>query len=694
MDARDRDSILPDLASADDELRRLAVERLGLLPAAEAIPLLVARLGDESWRVRKAAVERLAASGDPLWAGALLVGALGDGENPGRRNAALEALVRCGSSVLPALLAATSSPDPDVRKQVVDALTGIADPGTAARLGELLSDPDANVRSAAADALGAIGRPESAAALLRSVSEESERLVRLSALRALARMERAVDAAALGSALGDSLLRPAALALLGWSDDPEAPELLLKGLATGSRAGGEAAMEALLRLVARLGPTEGDRLAARARETALAAPELVARAVARLEAADLPTRLTLVQFLGLLRSEQVVLPLLRAGRDEALCEVVLATLQSFGPLAEDVLDARFAGLDADERVLACELFGRGATVGARRRLLQALVEPDGLLRAAAARALGRRRDPEALEALVRRFEEEAAEEADGDGEELELLADAIAAIAGRESGRGEDIARRAARLLAERLPEASEAYRSAAARVLGRLGDGEEAGGLGLLLSDPSPGVRRAAVEGLARLARDVLPEPLRLACADEAPAVRIAAAAALARSSDARVLDDLERLAGDEDAAVRGAALRAVGALHSDGEEALARRIALLERGAAEGGPGAMAALEALRGLGDPRAVGVAGRLLGADAPELVRAAAACLGSVGEGHDLELLIPLLGHASWAVRAEAIRVLAERRVRKAVPALLRRLEVEQDDFVRQALLGALERLER
>ena len=65
MDARDRDSILQDLASADDELRRLAVERLGLLPAAESIPHLVARLGDESWRVRKAAVERLAASADP-----------------------------------------------------------------------------------------------------------------------------------------------------------------------------------------------------------------------------------------------------------------------------------------------------------------------------------------------------------------------------------------------------------------------------------------------------------------------------------------------------------------------------------------------------------------------------------------------------------------------------------------------------
>jgi HEAT repeat protein len=248
-------------------------------------------------------------------------------------------------------------------------------------------------------------------------------------------------------------------------------------------------------------------------------------------------------------------------------------------------------------------------------------------------------------------------------------------------------------MLAARLAEASEAYRSAAARVLGRLGDAEEGGGLGLLLSDPSPGVRRAAVEGLARLGRDVLPEPLRLALADEAPSVRIAAAAALSRSADPRALGDLERLAGDEDAAVRAAALRAAGALQPRSEEAQERRVSLLERGAAEGGPAAMAALEALRALAEPRAVGVAARMLESDAPELVRAAVACLGRVGEGADLERLIPLLGYESWAVRAEAIRVLAERGVQRALPSLLRRLEAERDEFVREALLVALERLE-
>jgi len=690
MEARERESIQRDLASADDELRRLAVERLALLPAEEAIPELVARLGDPSWRVRKAAVERLAASPEPRLACDSLLAALADGENPGRRNAALEALIRFGRAAVGALLAASASADADVRKQAVDALAGIADPASAARLSELLADPDANVRGAAADALGAIGRPESAALLLRAVAEDPERLVRLSALRALARMEQPVTAAELGAAFEDSLLRPAALALLGWSDDAAAASLLLKAFATGPRSASESAMQALLRLAGRLPGADAERLAERMRESALAAPEAVGRAVARLDGADLPTRLTLVQFLGLLRSASVVLPLLRAGRDEALSELVLSTLQTFGPAAEAVLDAGFDGLDADERVLACEVFGRGVSPGGRRRLLEALVQPDPLLRASAVRALARRREPEALDALVRRFELEAAEEEDAAGEELELLAEAILAIA--SPGGGE--ARRAGRLLSERLPEASEAYRSAAARVLGQLGGRENAEGLALLFSDPSAAVRRAAVEGLARLGEGTLPEALHLACADEAPSVRIAAAGALGRAADPRALEDLERLAGDEDAAVRGAALRAAGALEPHGAESAARRLALLERGVEEGGPVAIAALEVLRALGDPRGAGAARRGLDADAPELVRAAVACLGRLGEPHDLEQLLPLLDHASWAVRAEVIRVVAERGVRRALPALLRRLDQERDEFVREAMLSALERLER
>jgi len=81
FDDRDRASVLRDLTDEDEEVRRLAVERVAALPIDEAIPHLVERIGDTSWRVRKAAVARLVAgSGTTQVVDALIV-ALGDGRS-------------------------------------------------------------------------------------------------------------------------------------------------------------------------------------------------------------------------------------------------------------------------------------------------------------------------------------------------------------------------------------------------------------------------------------------------------------------------------------------------------------------------------------------------------------------------------------------------------------------------------------
>ena len=54
-------SIDDDLRSHDDEVRRLAVERVSELPEVDALPRVSAALGDASWRVRKAAIARVLA---------------------------------------------------------------------------------------------------------------------------------------------------------------------------------------------------------------------------------------------------------------------------------------------------------------------------------------------------------------------------------------------------------------------------------------------------------------------------------------------------------------------------------------------------------------------------------------------------------------------------------------------------------
>ena len=158
-------------------------------------------------------------------------------------------------------------------------------------------------------------------------------------------------------------------------------------------------------------------------------------------------------------------------------------------------------------------------------------------------------------------------------------------------------------------------------------------------------------------------------------------------------MLDDLKRLAEDEDPRVRAAAVRSIGVRFGRSEDPELRTSALERLTGAFGDDVlvALAALEALREIGGPEA-GAAVALLERSEPEVVREAIGCIAS----HDvaaMDVLLPLVSHSDWSVRAEAIQALSDRRVARAVPSILRRLETEQDEFVRDVILRALKQLE-
>jgi HEAT repeat protein len=213
-------------------------------------------------------------------------------------------------------------------------------------------------------------------------------------------------------------------------------------------------------------------------------------------------------------------------------------------------------------------------------------------------------------------------------------------------------------------------------------------------MKDASSSVRRASVEALARLEPGTAAEPLRLALADESPMVRIAAARALGASENIEVVDDLRRLADDEDSGVRAAAVRSVAFRFSQSstDRSRSEMLQVIDAALADEPPVALSALEALCEVGGAaaeRAVGILER----PEPELVRAAIRCVGLHSDSDGLEALFPLIGHPDWSVRAEAIQTVSDRRLIQAVPSILRRLDLEQDDFVRDVTLSALKRLE-
>ena len=690
----ERDALLEHLESANEEVRRLAVEQLLTLPAAESVPALTERLGDAAWRVRKAAIERIVACRDDALVQSGLLRALADGENPGRRNAAFEALVLLGVRVTKALVEAVSSPDVDVRKLAIDAMAAIADPSTRDVLIAALDDVDANVRAAAADALGGVGGVTAVGRLLRSATQPTEvPLVRLAALRSLERLEASVGVDSLAEALAHPQLRPAALELLGHSTDPSALVVLEKGLASGARSIRESAICALLRQLARQDGAEADALCARIRTLGQSDEMLVTRCCDGLEGEDLGRRIVLVQFLGLVADERAVLPMLQAGRDEALREPVDATLETLGSITVTALRRVWGVLGIDLEMRACAILGTIGGAGAEELLVTTLASSrsPAAVRAALALAEGAyaRRLPELvarLEAAVRETESERADE-------VELLMDAVVRLSERSAASGMDVHVQLVEVLASRLGGAPEAMRVAVARVLGRVGRARDADLIEYLSRDASPLVRRAAVEALVRLDGERMRSALRRALGDESSRVRIAAAGVRAGQGSREALDDLERLADDRDPRVAAAALRAAGAVLSRGGEAAQQECGWLVGAVGREPLVALAALDSFTKIGGALAVRTAVDALVHPESEVVRAAIACLARHGEGDSLTPLVALVTHPDWPVRAEAVEVLSARRVRRALPALLRRLECEDDAFVRDAVLMAARRLE-
>ncbi len=695
-DDPDRESVLEDLASSNEEVRRLAVERADFFDLEQIFPRLIERLGDSDWRVRKAAVRRVVAHPDAEEVARRLLDALADGENPGRRNAAVEALVELGERALPSLIASCAVEDADVRKFVVDALAGVGSIHSVDVLVQRLEDVDANVRAAAADALGAVGGAVAREALrATAVQGDEDALVRFSALHALDTLEEPLRSDELATVLSDPVLGPAGLALLGRCDDPGALDALLKGLASGIRAARESSMRAILRLVAQ---RDGAEVAAvRERLAALvdSEPVIASSAIERLADSDLGTQLALVQFLALVGSREAVIPILEAGRDEALAPVAIGALEEIGAEVPSAIDAAWGELDIERRCAACEVLGR---VGGKRslaRLLAVLEDPDPSLRTAAARALSTLGAESALAPLVRRLQHVESEESYEGEEETDAIAEAIVSLAGAsEEGAEAPLTGQAVELLAAALNGASNAARLSIARVLGAIARDRDAELVAMLLKDPSPEVRCAAVDAVARLEADRTPEPLHLAIADEAPGVRVAAARALGVSRHETVFDDLQRLADDEDSRVRAEAVGAIGRRFASDADPRVRVAALAElnRACEDEAPVALAVVESAYETGGDSLAYVT-PLLSRSEPEIVIGTVRCLGAHAPDTELEALLPLVSHADWSVRAEAVETLGVRGFRRAVPTILRRMETEQDDFVRSVTLNALQKLE-
>jgi HEAT repeat protein len=655
------------LFSPDEETRRLAVADLCDYPVTEIKESLFRALGDESWRVRKEAVELISSISASADMTEELIGLLRSQDNAGLRNAAVEILVRQGANAVSVLHSYVNDDDHDVRKFIIDIMGSIGDASFVPDLIHALDDPDANVRSAAVENLGKIGDTRALEPLLNSL-EKADEWLQYTILEALGRIGAPVPVSCIAPLAGRELLKKAVYECLGVVGNVEVVPVLLEGLGEKSKNARRSAVCALEKIRQKLpGAIVEDAVDSRLR--ALKDSPVVDLLLDCLSSSDTSVRKAVVRVLGIIGDERAAGALLRGCGDDRLRSCCLQAFKTIGGIVTPFLETEFPSADEAERRIIVYLCGEMELKGCGSLLKQGLVDPAPTVRKEAAIACGKLGLAElipGIAVLLDDFDEDVRE-------------GAIIALARLAQHDRKGVARVAGALASADDPD----KRRNSAHLFGALHETDE---LSLLMKDVDVAVRKTAVSALADLKDKSSIGHLLMALVDEDPEVRIASASALGEMAGEKAIDSLLFLLKDEDMWVRCAALKSLGKLK--GAKAVRAIEVLLEN---SGGAVMIAALEALDSIGGSKAQDLLERALKNDDEEVVKAAMELLAGRGDAWVEKYGDELISHPHWGVRNRFAGLVYDLLGEKALPRLRKALSTETDGMVREQIRELVEK---
>jgi HEAT repeat protein len=666
----DRERDLSEHLTDPDETTRLrAAQTLAEDESLNAAPSLLGALKDESWRVRRAAVEGVSRRAAPDAIAALLTSVRENHHNLSLLNSALQVLALSDVDTLSPLVEFLNGPDTDLRMQAALALGEQRDARATPALMKALEDTDMNVRYHVIEALGKL-RAVEAADTLASIAETRDFFLSFPALDALAQIGDARVAPRLVPLLEDEFLREPAADALGKLGDEEmvAP---LAALLNTPHAPTHVIAESLAVLSDRYEKLygEGKHIADLSRRTidATGAQNL-------LDALDDEQKTEnwrpLALVLGWLEGAAVEHALTRLlGRTDVRNEIVEALVRH-GAGVTDLLIEQLDAEDLEIRRSAVVALGRIGDMRATPALVR-ILEEDAELIIPTASALAKIGDRRAFDAL------------------LGLLGDADAAV--RQSVVGALNSLGAPEMPARIIPlldDTDPNVRESAVKIAGYFGYAECADLLLERCRDREERVRRAAIEHLPYLEDPRVTEALVHALKHETPKVRAAAAGAMAHMEETESIACLADALTDEDSWVRYFAARSLG------QRGALVRIDALARVAQSDkfNHVRIAALEALGNIGGERAAAIAAPFVEADDPDLGRAALAALGNIAHPDALPPLIKALRAPDANLRSGAAAALGERGGAEALEHLQRVAATDSEPAVFEAAIIALKKL--
>jgi HEAT repeat protein len=654
-----------ELRSCDPATRVEAVHQLAPLQSPDTLGPLGSAMGDDDWRVRRAAVRALAAR-----EGAVLVDALIAALREGHKDfsvlsSALQLLTMTGVDVTGALIRLLGDVDPDLRIQAALALGAQRKPEAVSALLAALDDADVNVRFHAIEAIGKLG-PIAAVEPLARIAESRDFFLAFPAIEALVQINDPSIAPTLASLLTDPMLAGAAAEALGRVGDEGTVEPLVDALSFPD-VPVIAVVNALASIHRRYQPLSGgaELIEDMARQRLHAdGVQRVIHAVSRASGDSLRNAIVVC---GWLRDPAVPMALARLlGTADVHREMVEALARHGAPVV-DLLIEQLDSEDPTARRTAVVALGRIGDRKAVPSLLRVLEQGDALLVPVAA-ALARLGDTRAFMPL------------------LGLLGHPQAAVRQTVIGALNSIGHPAmASEILARLEDPDPLVRDSAVKVAGYFGYHDCIEPVLALCRDTDEGVRCSALSHLPYFDDSRTFDVLSSALANGTPRARGAAAQALGAVDGAPSRDLLHRALGDTEPWVRYFAATSLAKI---GDAASVPELARVV-----GGDPAehvrVAAIEAVGLIGGAEAVQILEPLVANDAGESGHAAARVIGRLPGDGVIDTLRAALRSADPLRRAATAEALGVRATEEAAAALEWTASADADAAVTRAALGGL-----
>ncbi len=653
------------LSSVDENVRHDTVVMLAApvegVSREAAVSALVGALKDPSWRVRKASVDTLLENYKPSEFLAGIEELLYEEWDAGARNSAIEAFIRLGHEASAHLISAYETDNVDVRKFIVDIAGEIKDKDTVPMLIKALRDTDENVVASAVEHLGTIREPSVLKALVEII-RTGDVWTAFPAVEALGNIGDESNIPLMVSVVGNKALREPAIKAFGRLGGEAEVEVVVRYIADSSRSIQYEALDALARIY---------RRGASGRSIARALKDTYGENVSEMMLMHAKStrdnvRHAAILFLGLLRDETSLLPLVQMANDEKVSLNVREALVIIGTDSPLLLSNLIQGRSTVETRFICDVMAEVSSSLYLDIFISLLKHDDGHVRSHAAQGLANIGDVRAVSALMSSLDDTYEDVQESVVHALICLKDGL------------DID-----VLVSLLKDSNPVIKRNAVMVIGSVGTSHIVSTIVFTLKDDDVRVRLAVVKALASIGTKSAYESLLGALADEDPSIRSAAAMSFGKAGVDRYVNHVRILLADSDDMVRVSACKALGFIGS--QEHVPELKDLLDD---KNGFVIISAIEAIGNLGGDDAKEILLGQISSPDHEVKRTA---LKALDDFPDVEhRLIVYLHDSDWATRVAAAEALCKHRKDFVLLSIEKALEDEQDPVVRRVFRECLD----